>query len=168
MARARSSGGHEGTQFNHITDANKRVCERCGGTEFCILAAHADPNSSLDTTAASTFADYAITCTGGNINGTVYGCMQCGQEQADFWVIDVGASTGAAITMTNLDASVANGLAGCYVIVDDGTDAGKYYIIASNTAAAPTVITVTVATNNDEDGTMVITNKLPTNTWRWI
>lgn len=164
MARARASGGHEGPQFNHITDTNKRICERCGGTAFCILSSHADPNSNLDTTSASTFADYAITATGNHINGTVYGCLQCGQEQADFWITDTGAATGTAITLTDVDASGADGLEGCYLICHDGTDAKKYYTISSNTAASPTVCTVSVSTNDDEDGTYVLTNVKPTNT----
>ena len=40
-------------------------------------------------------------------------------------------------------------------------DTGLYYVIASNTAASPTVITMTIATNNDEAGMWTIQKYLP-------
>lgn len=120
-----------------------------------------DPNDIAQDT---NFAGLLLTATGGHFIGEVALCGQCGHEQVPFWFIhDVGASDGTSWTMTNLDqATTANLMAGLYIICDVGTDAGKYFTIATNTAAAPTVITPTVAPNADCDGLLIITNRLPT------
>lgn len=109
------------------------------------------------------FAALLLTITGGSIQGLVAMCLHCGNEFVPFWRLqDVGASDGTAVTMTNLDqATTADLMAGLYMIPMVGTDVGKYFIAATNTAAAPTVITPTVAPNADCDGIWIITNILP-------
>lgn len=161
MARARSSGGHEGVQGALVTDAAKRTCYYCGGTEFMIKNAADDIN---DVDARCNAATAYITATGSVITGRVYICAQCGREDADLlFIIDTCAGiAAAAVTMTNLDASVANGLAGYKLIPLGGTDVLKEFTISSNTAATPTVITVSVAPNADTNGELVLVTKIDT------
>ena len=149
----------EGAESTHVLDAAKKRCNYCGGTQFMISTTLDNFNDIT----GSDGADLSLTNAGAqDIQAEVLLCKQCGHEDTGLWyIIDVGAATAAAITMTNLVATVANGLAGCYAIPLAGTDVGKYYIISSNTAADPTVITVSVATNGDEDGYYIITNRLP-------
>jgi hypothetical protein len=119
-----------------------------------------DPN---DITQDTAFAALKLTIAGGVFFGIVTMCAQCGHEQVPFWYCcDVAASNAGTLTMTNLDqATTANLMAGLYCYPLAGTDIGKYFVIATNTAAAPTVITPTVAPNADCDGYWVITNLLP-------
>jgi hypothetical protein len=161
MARARWSGGHEGIASAVVTDLSKRVCQYCGGTRFMIKDDCDDINDSHHHSEASA---YYITATGGVISGRIYLCDQCGQENVEIMMIlDTCAGVaGAAITMTNLDASTANGLAGCYVIPLGGTDARKKFTISSNTAAAPTVITLSVAPNADTNGEVCLVTSINT------
>ena len=64
--------------------------------------------------------------------------------------------------MTDLvQATTANLMAGLYMIPMVGTDVEKYFIIATITAADPTVIKPTIAPNIDYDGLLMITNRLP-------
>jgi len=59
----------------------------------------------------------------------------------------VAAVAGDTITMTALNSSTANDLAGEYVIGCVGEQSGAYLTILSNTAASPTVITCTTTPN---------------------
>ena len=145
----------------HVIDSTKIVCPRCNGTQFQLSSLLDDPN---DIVKDLIFAAYDITITGGTIQGLVALC-HCGNEFVPLWYLfDEGACTGAAITMTNLDAGTANLLADLYMIPLEGTDFGtlKYHVIASHTAATPTVITLdTASTDDSEDGAWMLTNILP-------
>ena len=150
----------EGIESDHVLDAAKIVCPYCGGVKMMLTTLMDDPN---DITEDTDFAALLITIGGGSIQGLVALCVQCGHEHVPYWRLqDTGANTGAATTMTNLDqATTANLLVGLYMIPMVGSDIGKYFIIASNTAAAPTIITTTVAPNDDSDGLWILTNILP-------
>jgi hypothetical protein len=165
MARARSSGAHEGTQSTHVTDSNKIVCNRCGGVEFHVSSTLDEGD---DITEDTTHAALYLTNAGNYDTLALVGqCVQCGVEQVLwFLMFDIAsAAAGAAVTMTDMvQTSAANLAAGLYAIYLDaaGTDTGLYYTVASNTKADPTVLTMTVATNNDEAGFWCITNLAPT------
>ena len=151
----------EGIQSALVKDATKIACSYCGGTSFMLSSTMDDPN---DVAGDTDFAALLITfASGTSCQGLVALCSECGHEQVPLWyMIDVGANTGAATTMTNLvQATTANLLAGLYLIPCVGTDIGKYFTITSNTAADPTVITTSVAPNDDSDGVYIITNILP-------
>lgn len=136
-----------------LTDVLKDVCEHCNGSEFMFSLTFDDVNH-----VKGELASLGITCAGGIICGLVLMCAQCGHEQTRLaWILDVAASNGTTLTMTNLDSSVANNLAGYFAICLAGTDVGKVFTIATNTAAAPTVITPSVAPNADADGYFLIT-----------
>ena len=158
MVRVKRNGT-EGTVSALVTDTTKHKCWYCGGTRFMYPTTIDDFNDvGEDINAVA----YLVTITGGSIQAEVLLCDTCGQQNIGNWYItDTSATTAAAHTMTNLDASSANGLAGVYMFPCVGTDIGKYFIVASNTAASPTVITTTVAANNDSDGIWVITRFLP-------
>jgi len=143
-----------------VIDSQKVVCPYCNGTQMMLSNLMDDPN---DITQDTVFAALLISITGGSIQGLVALCKHCGHTHVPLWYLfDVSASTGASQVMTNLDqATTANLLAGKYMIPCVGTDVGKYFIVASNTAAAPTTITLTVAANNDCDGIWMLTNILP-------
>jgi len=160
MVHSRTSGGHEGHKSAHVTDATKVTCPYCGGTQFMLCTTMDDPN---DITGDTTFAALLLTIAGGSFQGFVALCKQCGHEHCPLWYCtDVAASNGTTLTMTNLDqATTANLMVGLYLIPCVGTDVGKYFIVSTNTAAAPTVITPTVAPNADGDGIWIITNILP-------
>jgi len=121
-----------------------------------------DPN---DITGDTAFAALKLTNGDGTgIQGLVGLCAQCGHEWVPLWyTFDTCTFTGAETTpaLTNLDAAVANGLDGCYFIALVGTNANKYVEIASNTLAAPTVITLAAAMPDDTDGLCMITNVEP-------
>jgi hypothetical protein len=146
----------------HVIDSGKYQCTNCNGSKFYISKTIDDPN---DITQDTTFADKLLTITGGVFLGLVGMCAQCGHEQVIWWMcFDVAASNAGALTMTNLDQSTtANLMAGLYMVYlgSDANDQGKYFIVATNTAAAPTVITPTIAPHNDSDGVWMITNLLP-------
>lgn len=67
------------------------------------------------------------------------------------YVDAIAAVNGDVFTMTNLDRTIDNDLAGWYVVgCGDATHReGQTKVILSNTAAAPTLITVTVTPNAD-------------------
>jgi ribosomal protein S27E len=159
MVRARRAGTY-GVKSAHVTDATKIVCSNCGDTRFMLSSTIDDPN---DITGDTEFAALLLTNAGFPIFGLVALCENCGHEQCHYWhIMDVAASNGGALTMTHLvQATTANLMAGLYCFPLAGTDIGKYFTIATNTAADPTVITPTVAPNNDCDGYWVITNLLP-------
>lgn len=150
----------EGQESSHVTDSAKLSCPYCGGTECQLTGLMDDPN---DITQDTVFAALLLTISGGHFHGLVALCSQCGHEWVPLWYcIDVAASDAGALTMTNLDqATTADLMAGLYLIPCVGTDVGKYFIVDTNTAAAPTVITPTVAPNADCDGIWIITNILP-------
>jgi len=72
--------------------------------------------------------------------------------------------TTKAVTMTDMVAVTANLGAGLYAIPldNDGTDIGDYFIVASNSDADPTVLTMERTPTGDEVGFWLITNLLPT------
>ena len=145
-----------------VIDTNKIVCPYCNGTQMFLSNLMDDPN---DITEDTVFADLLITAAGSPIMGTVALCKQCGHTHVPLWYLfDVGASDGTKIVMTNLDqATTADLLTGKYLIYL-GTDANnkfEYFIVNTNTAAAPTHITPTVAPHADSDGVYMITNILP-------
>lgn len=63
------------------------------------------------------------------------------------YVDTVDSVDGYTLTMTNLNSSTANNLAGMYVVGVSGDQKGATLTIASNTAASPTVITCTTEPN---------------------
>lgn len=144
----------------HVIDSGKFQCTHCNGSKFYISKTIDDPN---DITQDTVFAALKLTAAGTPFLGLVVMCAQCGVEQVPWWmVVDTGASNAGTVTMTHLDqATIANLMAGLYMYPTVGTDIGKYFVVSTNTAAAPTVITPTVAPNNDCDGKWVITNLLP-------
>jgi len=150
----------EGSKSTHVLDAAKLSCPYCGGTKCMLTGTMDDPNDIIGDTV---FAALLLTITGGSFQGLVALCAQCGHEWVPLWYcFDVAASNGTTLTMTNLDqATTANLMAGLYLIPMVGTDVGKYFIVDTNTAATPTVITPTVAPNADGDGIWMITNILP-------
>jgi len=160
MARAKRAMG-EGTNSAHVTDLTKIRCQYCGSTWWQVSSVIDDPN---DITDDSDFANLLITAAGSNFLGLVGQC-HCGKEQVLWWMLeDQGTSNGTTITMTDLvQATTANLLAGLYMMYlgADANDQDKYFIISTNTAADPTVITPTVAPHADSDGTWIITNRLP-------
>lgn len=160
MARAKRAQG-EGPNSTHVTDLTKIRCQYCGSTWWEVSSVIDDPN---DITDDADFAALLLTAAGSVFLGVVGKC-HCGREQVIQWQIhDVAASNGTTLTMTNLDqATTANLMAGLYMyyVGADANDLGKYHVIATNTAAAPTVITPTVAPHADSDGEWVITNLLP-------
>lgn len=142
-----------------VIDSQKIVCPFCNGTQMFLSNLMDDPN---DITEDTVFSAIGITAAGSPIMGLVALCKQCGHTHVPLWYFyDVSATTTTALIMTNLDASVANGLAGAFAICLVGTDQYKYVIIASNTAATPTTLTVAFALNNDADGLFMITNVEP-------
>lgn len=142
-----------------VIDTNKIVCPYCNGTQMMVSNLMDDPNDIIEDTV---FAARLISITGGSFQGLVALCKQCGHTHVPLWYFyDITASTGTSQVMTNLDASGANGLAGAFLIALVGTDIRKYVLIASNTLAAPTTITLAFALNNDADGICMITNVEP-------
>ncbi len=145
-----------------VIDANKIACPYCNGTQMMLSNLMDDPN---DITEDTVFAALDITYTDGvSCQGLVALCKQCGHTHVPLWyVFDIGTTgVGQETTMTNLDAGTADTLAGFYGLCLVGTSIEKYYIIASHTAATPTVITWTAPKPNaDADGYWVITNILP-------
>lgn len=151
----------EGITSTHVPDSTKILCPRCNSSLLYLSSTLDDPN---DITKDLIFAALLLSITDGSIQGLVALCHNCGNEFVPLWyLLDTGtAAVGGAVTMTNLDqATTADLMAGLYAIPMVGTDVGKYFIIASNTAVAPTVITMTVAPNADSDGIWMITNILP-------
>jgi hypothetical protein len=151
----------EGPVSPLVTDSAKYQCSRCNGSKFYISKTLDNFN---DVAGATTEAALLLTNAGGkDIQALVGLCVQCGAEQVLWWVIfDVGTTNAGATTMTDLvQATTADLMAGLYGIPMVGTDVEKYFIVSTNTAADPTVITWTVAPNNDSDGLWMITNRLP-------
>ncbi|KKL99763.1 hypothetical protein LCGC14_1811200 [marine sediment metagenome] len=150
----------EGITSPQVPDSTKIVCPRCNSSLVYLSSTMDDPN---DIAKDREFAAYLLTITGGSIQGFVALCHTCGNEFVPlFYITDVATFDGATeCAMSNLDAAVANGLAGMFVIVLIGADIGKYVAIASNTLAAPTVITLAFNVNTNGDGSVIITNIEP-------
>jgi len=160
----------EGPASLHVPDSTKIVCPRCNGVHFMISSTLDDP---IDITQDEAFAALMILAAGADFCGLVALCTECGNEFVPIWyIIDKGAAAAGAITMEHLDSNrdpgsganaVADLLAGLYMIYlgDDANDQKEYFIIATNTAASPVVITPTVAPHVDSDGNYMITNILP-------
>ena len=79
MARARSSGGHEGTTSALMTDANKAVCDRCCCTAFHINV-ELDANTDMDAR-ANCYDELGTNAGGPAINVLKTQCIQCGLDQ---------------------------------------------------------------------------------------
>jgi hypothetical protein len=160
MVRAKHTAYWGPHNSAHVLDGALVQCDFCDGTMFRVSTTIDDPN---DITGDTTFAALLLTNAGFPIFSIVGQCLDCGKEKVIAWyIMDVGANTGAATTMTHLvQATTADLMAGLYMFPLVGTDIGKYFVIASNTAADPTVITTTIAPNDDSDGYWVITNLLP-------
>jgi len=142
-----------------VTDLLKHVCEFCNGTLFQIVAPEADENTDLpvDTKAwkwenSDPTLPYAnmqtlkLLCTCGKVSGLL------------LFVFDVTSVMATpVVTATHIACTAAvpgpgggaNNLAGLYLTPLAGASAGISFIIASNTEADPTVITVTGAINDD-------------------
>ena len=154
-----------GAESVHVKDSTKIKCPRCQSCSVALSSLMDDPN---DITEDEDFAALYVTNTaaGYGIQGFVGLCNSCGHEWVPLWYmfdIATGAAT-KAVTFTNIvTTSAANLLAGLYCVPLDaaGTDIGKYYIVESNTKADPAVISMTVATNDNETGMWMITNILP-------
>ena len=155
----------EGNESSHVVDAAKYLCPYCGGTEFQISKTLDEAD---DITEDTVHAALKLTNAGAyDTLGLVVLCSGCGHESVPWWImldISTGAA-GAAVTMTDMvqatTANLANGLYALYLDAA-GTDTGLYYTVTTNTAADPTVLTMTIATNNNETGFWLITNLAPT------
>ena len=149
----------EGPASLHVPDSTKIVCPRCNSSLFQLSKTLDDPN---DITNDLVFTALLLSITGGSFQGQVALCT-CGNEFIPLWYcFDVAAADGTTTpALTNLDAAVANGLAGFWWVILQGADIGKYVRIASNTLAAPTVVTLDFLTNADGDGYVMITNIEP-------
>lgn len=155
----------EGAKSAHVLDAAKYKCPYCGGVKFMISTTLDEADDIVQDTV---HAALKLTNDGAyDTLGLVVLCVQCGHESVPWWLmfdIATGAA-GAAVTMTNMvQATTADLAEGLYALYLDaaGTDTGLYYVVTTNTAADPTVLTMTIATNNDEAGFWCITNLAPT------
>ena len=153
----------EGPVTPLVTDAMKFQCTNCNGSKFYISTTIDDP---ADVAQETVFTALLLTyASGTSAQGLIVSCVQCGEQQVPYWAIyDVGASDGAAVTMTNLvQLTSANLLVDHYLVYlgTDANDKGKYFTIASNTAADPTVITPDGTLHADSDGMYMVTNILP-------
>lgn len=156
----------EGAESVHVTDSAKYQCPYCDGVQFMISTTLDEAD---DITEDTVHADLLLTNAGNyDTLGLVVLCTQCGRESVPWWImldICTGVAT-KAVTMTNMvQATTADLAEGLYAIPldNDGTDVGLYYIVATNTAADPTVLTMTIASADDsEKGFWLITNLAPT------
>ena len=138
-----------------LTDAMKHVCEFCNGTLFQIVNTDADENTDLPAdTKAYKWENSAPTAPYGNMQTLKLLCT-CGKVSGKLiWCLDIASAvTTPAVTATHIAcAVVANNLAGLYLTPLGGTSVGVSYLIASNTKADPTVITVAAGINDDTIG----------------
>ena len=150
----------EGPVTPLVTDVMKFQCTNCNGSKFYISTTMDDPN---DVAGDTVFAALGLTAAGGHFHGLVVSCVQCGVEQVPYWIIYITGTFDGTTGLTNvhLDATAANGLADHFVGILIGTDVRKYVEIATNSAAAPTVIATKFNVNNDADGICFITNIAP-------
>lgn len=155
----------EGPVHALLADSNKHQCEFCNGSKFYIGRPATDENTDLSTaTKAWKWENSAPTLPYGNMCTIPILCAQCGELSGLLaFCFDVcGAMTTPAVTATHIDCTAAgippaggggaNNLAGLYLTPLGGTSAGISFVVASNTEAAPTVITVTGAINDNTNG----------------
>lgn len=148
----------EGAEHSFVVDTNKFACSYCQGTTVQVSKLGDEPE---DVTEDSDFSDLGLE--NATYRTATVGLCQCGHSRLltiqlfDTLVAD-GTTTPA---LTNLDATVANGLAGWFLVVLIGTDVGKYVLIDSNTVATPTVPTLAFAVDTDADGICYFTNVEP-------
>jgi len=149
----------EGPVHKLLTDAMKHVCEFCNGSWFQIVNTDADENTDLPTdTKAYLWENSAPTLPYGNMQTLKLLC-QCGKISGKLlFVFDVvSAMATPVVTATHLACvTTVNNLAGLYLTPLGGTSAGISFVIASNTVADPTVITVTGAVNDDINGEIIL------------
>lgn len=143
----------EGAESTLVQDAKKITCPYCGGTTHQVSILGDEPEDVVDDSYWTSLGlENAQTRT-----ATIALC-QCGHEFCtDIILTDVAAADGSTTpALTDLDATVANGLAGWWWCVLVGTDIKKYVRIASNTVATPTVCTLDYLTHTDGDGITMI------------
>ena len=155
----------EGAESDHVLDAAKYRCPFCGGVKFMISTTLDEADDIIEDTV---HAALLLTNAGSyDTLGLVVLCDSCGHESVPWWLmfdIATGAAA-AAVTMTDMVQATTTDLAkGLYALYlsSAGTDTGLYYEVTTNTAADPTVLTMTIATNNNETGFWCITNLAPT------
>ena len=152
----------EGPAHSLLTDAKKHVCEFCNGSLFYIADTDADENTDLPAdTKAWSWDNSTPTLPYANIQTLVLLCGTCGKISGKLlFVFDViGGMATPVITATHIACRTviaggggADNLKGLYLTPLGGTSKGISFIIASNTEADPTVITVTGAINDDVNG----------------
>ena len=149
-----------------LTDANKYQCEHCNGSKFYIGVPACDESTDFRAeTKAWKWENSTPTGIYGNMQTIPILCAQCGFVSGLlWWCLDiVSAMTTPACTMTSIACVAvasggggANNLKGLYLTPLAGSSAGTSFIIASNTEADPTVITVTGAINDDTQDDIVM------------
>lgn len=136
-----------------VIDAEKIVCPYCNGTRHQTSILGDEPEDITEDTAFTALGLENATVR----TGTVALC-HCGKTfLLDVLLFDTANADGSTTpALTNLDATVANGLAGWWWVCLQGTDEGKYVRIESNTIATPTVCTLAFLTNADGNGFVMI------------
>ena len=139
----------EGPVNKLLTDANKMQCEFCNGSTFQV-GDLCDENTDFPTVCRC----YDMEHDAGYDKIVIPFLCQCGKISGKLlYVYDVCTARGlSSFTGTNLDAAVANSLKGSFLIVLGGTDKDKWFPITANSAADPTVLTVTGTPNLDAIG----------------
>lgn len=142
----------EGAQHPLLLHADKLVCEFCNGTTFQVKGPSAVENTTLPTTTKAYLWENSLpTLPYGNMQTMTLLC-QCGQVMGKLLFCFDLASIMATpvVTATHIACvTTVNNLKGLYLTPLAGTSKGLSFIIASNTIADPTVITVTGAINDD-------------------
>ena len=135
----------EGPAHSLLPDNKKHVCEFCNGSLFQLVDNEADENTDLPTdTKAYLWENSTPTAPFANMQ-TLKLLSTCGKISGKLiFCLDMCTARGASsITGTHIAAAVANGLAGLYVTVLGAVSAGISYPISANSAADPTVMTIT-------------------------
>jgi len=147
----------EGVVHALLTDLNKVQCEFCNGTKFQ-LGDQMDENTDFPVdTKAYLWENSTPTAPYANLQ-TIPLLCNCGKIMGLLaFGLDVCTARGASsITGTHIAAVVANGLAGLNVVVLGGTDAGVSFPISANSAADPTIMTITGTPNANAVGEMIL------------
>jgi len=151
----------EGIAHRLLKDTEKHVCEFCNSSLFYIADTDADENTDLPKdTKAWKWENSAPTLPYANIQTLKLLCVTCGKISGKLlFVFDlcsvcatpVVTATHIACKSVATGGGGANNLKGLYLtpIGTGATDKGKSFLIASNTEADPTVITLDSAINND-------------------
>lgn len=148
----------EGPAHSLLRDNKKHVCEFCNGSLFYLADTDADENTDLPAdTKAWKWENSAPTLPYGNMQTLKLLCT-CGKisgkllfvfDLASIVATPVVTATSIACKSVATGGGGANNLKGLYLTPLGGSDAGKSFLIASNTEADPTVITLDSAINND-------------------